>query len=114
MALCRPQEHSVLRQYDTFIAGETVVRRTPLVPFEPVPVGFISSKIGKSVKTDCDIVGALIRHVVAKGLTTALRDQRCPVFSIVFERVALERINGIFDVTQNAHCSFLCFVAEPN
>src|SRR6478752_2808143 len=98
------QERALLGEDELVLLGKTEIGHAFAVGTQPRPVAFIGGETLERDQREGDVVSALMRHPVADQVAAAFRDDGEPVFRILLELGALERIELVADENGDGHC----------
>src|SRR5262245_47721372 len=100
-----PQEGTFLAQDEALLLRKAEVGRAFAIGLEPRTVGFVGGEAIERNQPIGDGVGAFVRHPVAEEISAALRNDGEPTPRVVFEGVALKRIQLVADEDRDGHGS---------
>src|SRR5262245_60285238 len=100
-----PQEGTFLAQDEALLLRKAEVGRAFAIGLEPRTVGFVGGEAIERNQPIGDGVGAFMRHPIAEEISAALRDDGEPTPRVVFEGVALKRIELVADEHRDGHGS---------
>src|SRR5262245_35581752 len=102
-----PEKGTFLAQDEALLLRKAEVGCAFTIGLEPRAVGFVGGEAVARNQPIADVVGALMRHPKAEKISAALGNNGEPPPGVVFEGVALKRVELVADEERDGHGSLL-------
>src|SRR5262249_35940899 len=100
-----PEKGTFLAQDEASLLRKAEVGGAFAIGLEPRTVGFVGGETIERNQPIGDVVGAFMRHPIAEEISAALRNDGEPTPRVVFEGIALKRVELVADEDRDGHGS---------